>query len=148
MKTTIRQVTSFDRVAWDKLFLAYAEFGDEAQTPEMRDRVWNWIHDSTVQMFCFVVENEQQQLVAFVHFRSFLSPLPAKKGAYIDDLFVTPASRGLGIVDQLIESVGNYATEQGWDIVRWMTSATNYRARAVYDRHANETNWVTYELKR
>ena len=46
----------------------------------------------------------------------------------------------------MIEAVGTYAREQGWDVVRWMTSETNYRARSVYDRHATKSNWITYQL--
>ncbi|MBL4808121.1 MAG: GNAT family N-acetyltransferase [Rhodobacteraceae bacterium] len=148
MNTTIRQTTQADRQAWGVLFQAYAEFGNDEQTPEMQDCVWGWIHDKSAQTICFVVENEQKNLVGFVHFRSYERPLPATKGAYIDDMYVAPDSRGLGTIDRLIESVGHYAAEQGWDVVRWMTSETNYRARAVYDRHAVKTKWVTYELKR
>lgn len=97
MNTTIRQATQADHQAWDRLFQAYAEFGNEEQTHQMRDRVWEWIHAKTAQTICFVVENEQKNLVGFVHFRSFERPLPATKGAYIDDMYVTPVSRGLGI---------------------------------------------------
>ncbi len=148
MNTTIRQTTQSDRQSWDILFQAYAEFGGDEQTPQMRDRVWEWIHDKSAQTICFVAENRQKKIIGFVHFRSYERPLPATKGAYIDDMYVTPDCRGQGIIDHLIESVGHYATEQGWDVVRWMTSETNYRARAVYDRQAVKTKWVTYELKR
>ncbi len=73
--------------------------------------------------------------------------MDAAMGGYIDDMFVAPVARGQGIVDLMIESVGAYAKEQGWDVLRWMTSDTNYRARAVYDRHATKSNWITYQLK-
>lgn len=148
MTTTVRQAEQKDRHAWDQLFQAYAEFGNVKQTSEMRDCVWGWVHDSTAQTMCLVVENDQEELLGFVHFRSYERPMPATKGVYIDDLFVLPEARGLGIVDRLIQSVGEYASEQGWDVVRWMTTETNYRARAVYDRHATKSNWITYELNR
>jgi hypothetical protein len=32
-------------------------------------------------------------------------------------------------------------------VIRWITADDNYRARAVYDRVATRTKWVTYDLK-
>ena len=147
MATIIRHLADADRSEWDALFQAYCEFGNATQTSEMRDRVWGWIHDASAQTRCFVAEDEQRVLVGFVHFRSYERPMPATIGAHIDDMFVAPTARGQGIVDLMIESVGAYAKEQDWDVVRWMTSEINYRARSVYDRHATKSNWVTYQLK-
>lgn len=146
MVVKIRQAAAQDREEWDALFKAYCEFGGDKQTSEMRDRVWGWIHDQAAQTLCFVAENERRELVGFVHFRSYERPMPATKGAYIDDMFVAPSARGRGVIDIMIEAVGAYAKDQGWDVVRWMTSETNYRARSVYDRHATKSNWVTYQL--
>jgi hypothetical protein len=34
-----------------------------------------------------------------------------------------------------------------WSVVRWITAEDNYRARAVYDRLAERTKWITYDIK-
>ncbi|MEP5727894.1 MAG: GNAT family N-acetyltransferase [Sulfitobacter sp.] len=146
MTMIIRQATAEDRAEWGALFEAYCQFGGAEQTSEMRDRVWAWIHSPTAQTLCFVAENDRGEVVGFVHFRPYERPMPATKGAYIDDMFVAPSMRGQRVVDRMIEAVGGYARDQGWDVVRWMTSETNYRARAVYDRHATKSNWITYQL--
>lgn len=146
MAVKIRQAAQQDREEWDTLFEAYCEFGGDEQTAEMRDRVWGWIHDQTAQTLCLVAENDHGEVVGFTHFRSYERPMPATKGAYIDDMFVASSARGQGVVDKMIEAVGAYAKDQGWDVVRWMTSEANYRARSVYDRHATKSNWVTYQL--
>lgn len=146
MPHQIRPARPEDRADWDRLFAAYAAFGGEAQTEQMRDRVWSWIHDPHRQTLCLVVEGAEE-LAGFVHFRSYERPMPATLGAYFDDMYVAPEARGQGIVDAMIHAVGDYARARGWDCVRWMTSETNYRARAVYDRHADRTKWVTYELR-
>lgn len=144
---TLRWAEERDRAQWDKLFEAYCAFGGAQQTPEMRDRVWAWIHDPSAQTRCFVVADPHGQLVGFVHFRAFERPMDAAIGGYIDDMFVASEARGQGVVDLMIENVGAYAKKQGWDVVRWMTSDTNYRARAVYDRHAVKSDWITYQLR-
>ncbi|MEP4197322.1 MAG: GNAT family N-acetyltransferase [Aliishimia sp.] len=146
MSVIVRPATQRDRRDWDTLFEAYCAFGGDQQTAEMRDRVWGWINDETAQTTCFIAEDAGGEVIGFVHFRKYERPMPATKGAYIDDMFVSPSARGKGVVDHLITSVGVYAEEQGLDVVRWMTSETNYRARSVYDRHATKSNWVTYQL--
>jgi hypothetical protein len=37
--------------------------------------------------------------------------------------------------------------QRGWSVIRWITAEANYRARAVYDRKAGRTKWLTYDLK-
>ena len=32
-------------------------------------------------------------------------------------------------------------------MIRWITAEDNYRGRAVYDRVAVKTKWLTYEIK-
>ena len=36
---------------------------------------------------------------------------------------------------------------RGWGVIRWITGEDNTRARALYDRVAESTRWVTYDLK-
>lgn len=147
MNITTRFATEADRPAWDHMFLAYATFGKTEQTEEMRARVWGWIMSPTAQTRCIVAETQAGELVGFTHFRSYERPLPATVGAYIDDMFVDSMARGQGVVDLMIKAVGAFAESQGWDVVRWMTREGNYRARAVYDRHAEKTDWITYQWK-
>jgi hypothetical protein len=32
-------------------------------------------------------------------------------------------------------------------VIRWITADDNYRGRTVYDRVADKTKWLTYEIK-
>jgi GNAT superfamily N-acetyltransferase len=71
-------------------------------------------------------------------FRAYDSPLRGTSG-FLDDLFVDPARRGSGAADALLAALARIAAEEGWATVRWNTAENNYRARAVYDRHAART---------
>lgn len=142
----IRRPTEADRLAWDKLYAGYADFYRVTQTQEMRDRVWNWIHDPVHTTEALVAERDGR-LVGLAHFRPFARPLAASIGAYLDDLFVDPSARGSGAADRLIEALKEEAQGRGWTVIRWITAENNFRARAVYDRVAERTNWVTYDLK-
>jgi GNAT superfamily N-acetyltransferase len=86
-------------------------------------------------------------LAGLAHVRAFARPLSATVGGFMDDLFVAPAARGTGAADALIAAVRAHGLAQGWSVIRWITAEDNARARAVYDRMATRTAWVTYDIK-
>lgn len=141
----VRPVCPGDRTRWESMFEAYARFGRQDQTAEMRARVWDWVQNPDGQVFCNIAGTDEAGAVGFIHFRAYERPLPATIGCYIDDMFVCSSARGLGLAELLIESVCDSASQNGRDVVRWMTSETNYRARALYDRIGFKTKWITYQ---
>lgn len=145
MPLTIRPPVETDRPAWDRLYAGYAAFYRVAQTPEMRDRVWNWIHDPAHTTEALVAEGASG-LVGLAHFRPFARPLSATTGGFLDDLFVVPEARGTGAGAALIAGVEAAGRARGWSVIRWITAADNARAQALYDRVAKRTAWVTYDI--
>ena len=81
------------------------------------------------------------------HFRPFARPLAATTEVFLDDLFVSPEARGSGAAQALIDAIVATGRERGWSVVRWITAENNYRARSAYDRIADRTQWLTYEIK-
>jgi len=149
---TIRTLKQTDRQQWDTLYQGYAAFYAVDQTQEMRDTVWEWLQDDNKEVSGLVAENTKGKflggkLLGLAHFRPFARPLSATTGAFLDDLFVMPEARGQGVADALINHIKAIAVEKGWSVVRWITADNNYRGRAVYDRLATKTNWVTYDIK-
>ncbi|MCR0983069.1 MULTISPECIES: GNAT family N-acetyltransferase [Acetobacterales] len=134
------------RADWDKLYAGYAEFYRVTQTPEMRDRVWSWIHDPAHETNGLVAEDAEGRAVGLAHFRAFARPLSATTGGYLDDLFVDPQMRGKRVADALIEALAEEGRRRGWSVIRWITAEDNSRARAVYDRVAKLTPWRTYDI--
>jgi GNAT superfamily N-acetyltransferase len=146
-KVVIRKLIEEDYTQWAKLYKGYAEFYGVEQDDDMRDRVWAWIRDEYHSVQALVAQNADGDLIGLAHFRVFARPLSATLGGFLDDLFVTPASRGNGTGEALIEAVADYGREQGWSIIRWITADTNMAARRIYDRVATKTDWVTYDIK-
>jgi GNAT superfamily N-acetyltransferase len=144
---TIRPVAMGDRTDWDVLYRGYADFYEVTQSDEMRDRVWSWLHDKGAESEGLVAEAAGGTLLGLTHFRPFARPLSATTGCFLDDLFVSPNARGSGLADALVDGVRAIATERGWSVVRWITAENNYRGRGVYDRIAQKTHWVTYDIK-
>lgn len=146
MPLTIRPLAPDDRTAWDRLYEGYAQFYKVEQTLEMRDRVWGWIASGThgVEGYGAALDG---RLVGLAHVRPYARPLSATVGGFLDDLFVDPEARGHGVADALLQHVKDEGARRGWSVIRWITAEDNYRARAVYDRVAERTKWVTYDIR-
>lgn len=145
MGVIIRPVSVTDRTAWEALYQGYASFYRVEQTDDMRARVWDWLHDPVHPVSGFVAE-KGDVLVGLTHYRPYHSPLAANTNGFLDDLFVDPAHRGSGAAAALIEAVSAEGRKQGWGKIRWITAEDNYRARGLYDRVADRTKWVTYDI--
>jgi GNAT superfamily N-acetyltransferase len=139
-------VAAEHRADWDRLYAGYAAFYRVEQTAAMRDTVWRWLLDPAHEVDGLVAVELGGQVVGLAHFRPFARPLAAAVGGFLDDLFVEPDARGSGAAQALIEAVARVARERGWSVLRWITAEDNYRARAVYDRLAARTKWLTYEI--
>jgi GNAT superfamily N-acetyltransferase len=130
---------------WARLYAGYAAFYRVQQTPEMRARVWSWLHDPAHEVNGLVAEDAAGRAVGLAHWRRFARPLSASTGLFLDDLFVDPATRGQRVADALIEALAGIARAEGLTVVRWITADDNYRGRGVYDRLAKRTMWITYD---
>lgn len=147
MKITTRPLKTEDRAGWDRLFAGYAAFYKVDQTSQMRETVFGWLMDPHHTSAGIVAEDGTGALVGLTHYRPFVSQLRAITNCFLDDLFVDPAARGSGAAQALIGAVEDVARRNGWGTVRWITAEDNYRGRAVYDRVATRTSWVTYDIK-
>ena len=73
--------------------------------------------------------------------------LYAARVGVLNDLFVTPASRGTGIGRALIERCLELCRERGAEKLVWETAPDNTTAQRLYDGiGAEKSTWLTYEL--
>jgi GNAT superfamily N-acetyltransferase len=142
----VRPPVGADHDAWAGLYASYAEFYEVEQTAAQRQVVWDWIMDPAHDVQALLLVDASGQPVGLAHFRPFARPLAASTGCFLDDLFVHPSSRGGGGAPVLLNELRRIARERGWSVVRWITADDNYRARAVYDRSATRTHWITYDM--
>jgi ribosomal protein S18 acetylase RimI-like enzyme len=81
-----------------------------------------------------------------MHFRAIPSPIRGAIVGFLDDLYVRPEYRGEGVVDALFKALDESARTNHWPFVRWITAENNYRGRGVYDKVAEKTQWLTYQM--
>ena len=147
----VRPVRDDEFEPWTRLFRGYADFYHWPTSDEHQQQIWRWIHDDHSVEALVVVPvddagNETGAPLGLAHVREWVRPLRGVIAGYLDDLFVDPATRGTGAVDALFAEINRLALERGWSIVRWTTADDNYRARAVYDKLATRTTWITYDM--
>lgn len=147
MTFEIRPVNDRDFFNWLPLFASYGDFYGTPVPDEKALLVWSWISEKMHGVSALVAQDESGALVGLAHYRTFARPLAGGTGIYIDDLFVAPEARGSGIATALIERVTEIARTQRAGIVRWVTAPDNDEARILYDKVADRTDWVTYDLQ-
>lgn len=130
---------------WRALFQGYADFYGRPFDDAHKAVVWAWLMDPSHELEGYVALAAGEP-VGVAHVRRMPSPLRGCDVGFLDDLFVEPAARGVGVGDALVRFVAALAHERGWPVVRSITADDNYRARSVYDRVARKTAWNLYEM--
>jgi GNAT superfamily N-acetyltransferase len=64
----------------------------------------------------------------------------------LEDLFVSPDARGLGIGARLIEALVEHGRAEGWARVYWHTRGENTTARRLYDRFCPADGFIRYTI--
>tara|TARA_B110000503_G_C7059447_1_gene376002 strand:+ start:799 stop:1092 length:294 start_codon:yes stop_codon:yes gene_type:complete len=77
MPVIIRPVAPDDRTEWEVLYQGYADFYGVTQTPDMRARVWGWLHDPDHGTEGLVAVGDDGTLLGLAHFRAFALRPPA-----------------------------------------------------------------------
>jgi len=145
MTISIQDPADGDRGDWERLYHGYSEFYQVPMNERILQTVWEWIFDPEMDFHCLLARKDGA-VVGLMHYRAMPSPLRGNMAGFLDDLYVDPGARGGGVVQRLFEELAGRARQRGWPVIRWITRDNNYRARAIYDRVATRTDWITYEL--
>ena len=144
-KTAIANIGENDFDDWRQMFVDFAILHDVSPTPEGVARTWGWLCDPTHPETGLIVR-VRDDVVGFVHYRLQPSALLGTQILYLDDLFIAEAHRGSGVADDTMDRLREIAQTHGCSAIRLDTHATNERASRFYERHAKNTNWITYEM--
>jgi GNAT superfamily N-acetyltransferase len=146
MTITVGPPEAQDRDAWEALYHGYGVFYEVPITTQKLEAIWSWIVDDKEAFYCLIAKDSQGICLGLMHYREMASPLRGSKVGFLDDLFVDSAHRGKGVVEALFSTLEEDAKKRGWPLIRWLTGDDNYRARAVYDKLATRTMWLTYQM--
>lgn len=145
-RTMVRRLRESDRARWLQLYGEYAEFYEQPVTTSHLDQLWSQLLDPDDSLDCLVAVDDHNVAVGLAHVRPFIRPLAGSEGLYLDDLYVDARTRGAGVGRAILAHLRDLAAMRGYSVVRWITADSNKVARALYDRVAVATHWVTYDM--
>jgi ribosomal protein S18 acetylase RimI-like enzyme len=82
--------------------------------------------------------------VGFAHYYFHPSSYSLTDACALEDLYVAPHARGLGIGRALIEAVAARAKQAQAPALHWKTRLTNTMAQSLYDSLAVRTEFISY----
>lgn len=147
MTVLVRAVTAHDEPQWCELYAGYRTFYGLPDDPAAVHTTWQWVSGRAHGLLGLVAADADGRLLGLADLRRFARPSSATTGLYLDDLFTAPGSRHRGVATALLHEAAAVAAAEGASIVRWITAEDNAAARAVYDRVAVATPWVTYDMR-
>ena len=95
-----------------------------------------------------LIAEKDGQAMGFALFFHNFSTFLAQPGIYLEDLFVKPEHRSLGVGRALLERLARIAVERGCARLEWAVLHWNADAIKFYERlgaHPN-SDWVVYRL--
>ncbi len=140
----VRALQPGDRAAWEPLWQGYLRFYDTELPDDLTDLTWRRLLDDAEPMGAlgaFAGAN----LVGISHHVLHRSTWSPTTYCYLEDLFVSPESRGAGVARTLIEATASVAVEAGATKLYWQTHRSNDRARRLYDQVATHEGFLVYE---
>ncbi len=83
---------------------------------------------------CTVAESGAAEVVAFALYFTNFSTFLAQPGLYLEDLYVQPAWRGIGVGKALLGHLGALAVSRGYGRFEWSVLDWNAHAICFYER--------------
>lgn len=143
----IRPVTQADYDQWLPLWDGYNEFygrsGPTALSPEITRVTWTRFFDGYQPVHALVAEQDGK-LIGLTHYLYHRSTTAIGPVCYLQDLFITPATRGKGVAMALINGVYEQAKLAGSPRVYWQTHETNITAMRLYNKVAERSGFIVY----
>ena len=134
MSILIRSINQGDKSRWLQLFKEYIEFYESKLSDTQYELTWQRIN-SEFNMHGLLAEIDGQ-IIGLAHYVFRPDTWEIEDFCYLEDLYVDPKVRGVGVGRALIKAVEQIAVEKGSKRLYWTTAEDNEVARKLYDKLA------------
>ena len=95
-----------------------------------------------------IIASDDDRPVGFAVFFANYSTFLGRPGLYLEDLFVRPEARGLGIGRALLEYLARLTVERGWGRLEWRVLDWNEPSIAFYKRIGAQplSDWTVFRV--
>lgn len=142
---TVRAIQSDDYKQWRELWLAYQEFYEVQLSEKITRASFERFLNPDEPVFSGVL-SQDEKLLGFVNSVIHRSTWSLADYCYLEDLYVSPETRGTGAGKMLIEWVQKCAREHQCSRLYWHTHQTNKRAQSLYNRVAQDSGFIEYRM--
>lgn len=146
MNITTRALSAQDYPAWRIVWQQYLDFYqtelDEATTLGTWERLLQPEHSQMLGLGVFVDE----KLAGFTHLVFHPNTWSTEPCCYLEDLCVDAQVRGLGLGRALIAAAKEAAIAQQCCRLYWVTARDNHTAQVLYDKVAEQTEFIQYRI--
>lgn len=134
MEILIRPINQQDKSRWLELFKAYIEFYKSQLSDAQYELTWQRIN-SDFNMHGLIAEVDGH-IVGLAHYIFRPDTWEIEDFCYLEDLYVDPKARKVGIGRALIKAVEEIAVAKGSKRLYWTTAPDNSVARSLYEKLA------------
>jgi GNAT superfamily N-acetyltransferase len=147
MTVSIRKIEARDEARWRTLWDGYLRFYKEELPEAVTKYTWKRLMSVESPVFGIVAEDSSDGVIGIANYLIHESTWASTPLCYLEDLFVDPARRAIGVGEQLIDWLVAETKSRGWSGLYWHTRETNYRARGLYDKYSPHSGFVRYVAK-
>ena len=142
----VRFIRPDDQNRWSEMWRDYLAFYKQSLAPEITSETCRRFLDDKCPMFCLVAENDAGSLIGFATHVVHPGTWGMGNVCYLEDLYVSPDARRMGVARHMIETLIQMGKEQNWYRLYWHTDDDNHTARALYDKIGTLTDYVKYDV--
>lgn len=146
MKTIVRALAESDREAWHRLWDGYCEFYKVAMPADVTAVTWQRLLDEGTEDYFGIVAERDGTVIGIANCILHRTTWAIGQRCYLNDLFVDPEIRGSGAGRAMMDYLLEFATEQGWNQLHWLTAEDNATARRLYDQYSPASGFINYRL--
>jgi GNAT superfamily N-acetyltransferase len=146
MSLNIRPAQAGDSEAWLPLWRGYCAALQGDIPAATTEGVWQRIVSPDPSVGCLLACDTGGRPIGFANYILHPHTWGLHQVCYLEDLFVAPEARRAGVGRALIEALVSLGRQNGWRRVYWHTHANNHPARMLYDRLAQRTDYVRYDI--
>lgn len=145
MVADIRNARAGDLEQWLPLWEGYLTFYKVTIDPGITMATWARILDPMNPLTCRLA-GVGGNLVGFAHHHTHLTTWDVRPTCYLEDLFVSPTARGLGIGRALIDDIVALGKAKDWASIYWITADDNRTAQKLYDSYNKRDPFMRYSI--
>lgn len=144
MMVTIRKIEARDETRWRELWDGYCRFYERDLSEAITRYTWARIMDAASPVHAIVAEREGDGVIGIANYIIHENTWTLTPVCYLEDLFVDPERRAVGVGQQLIDWLLAEMAARGWSRLYWNTRENNYRARGLYDKYTAHSGFLRY----